>query len=651
MDLDVAVPEVTEDLGERAPGPVRAVVGLGAYGVACTAFLAVRGRSWELVAVGVAAVVVTALVAHRALREQLLSSPRPIVRRLCLAAFPVLGLVLLGGWLTTDRPDGWGFLGVASSFLGAGLVVGVLRERESTRRHGHVALAGCLGAVLVGLILVVVGAQVVGALLVVAGLLLTPGALNVASELVLRRPPLRHGRWLAVGGLVLFAAGLVVAATVAGIGWTYLAVGGGVLLVMIASITNRSNIDVVFVVLAAAVVWAAMPRTVPDTDEITVSDGDEVLVAMGDSFMSGEGAEHYFDGTNSRRLNECRRAPTAYAAALASSLGDRGAERGEKVLFLACSGAVADNLVSSPQFAHEPVPEVVDGTGVEGMHQLQQLQTRRGDLDIDVRAVLVSVGGNDALFGSIARACVLPGTCSELAPAWSEHLVEVGARLGHAYGEIRRGVGDDVPIVVVPYPVPLADRRCGYSTLTTGEHRVLHDFTQQLNAVVQEQAAVARFHVVDTMPEALRGRRLCDARSPKRVGVNFLAAHSVRGQFEESANPVNWFHNSLHPNARGHAVMGETVVEWFAARPDLPASAEPPTSTVDPAASVSDDGPCRGLGDAEALQRCTMGWAFQQTARFGLAAAPVVLMIVGGAWLMSLEAVRRYRSWKASTMA
>ena len=36
----------------------------------------------------------------------------------------------------------------------------------------------------------------------------------------------------------------------------------------------------------------------------------------------------------------------------------------------------------------------------------------------DIRVVLVSIGGNDALFGDIGLACVLPGSCNAFRENW-----------------------------------------------------------------------------------------------------------------------------------------------------------------------------------------------------------------------------------------
>ena len=46
--------------------------------------------------------------------------------------------------------------------------------------------------------------------------------------------------------------------------------------------------------------------------------------------------------------------------------------------------------------------------------------------------------------------------------------------------------------------------------------------------------------------------------------MNFLAAHGVGGVIEQSVNPKNWIHNSMHPNGEGHDAMREAVKMWMA---------------------------------------------------------------------------------------
>jgi lysophospholipase L1-like esterase len=280
---------------------------------------------------------------------------------------------------------------------------------------------------------------------------------------------------------------------------------------------------------------------------------------------------------------------------------------------------------------------------VWGLSQLAQLAELRSSGHVDVAFVLLSIGGNDALFGSIARTCVLPGDCSDLGGAWLDHLAQVEGTIKESYGELRAAL-PDVPVVVVPYPIPLADDRCGYSPFSRNEHRFLQRFTRELDELLRRTAATVGFHYVDTMPDALAGRRVCDDRAG-RIGVNVFAANGVSGLTEEVMNPANWFHNSMHPNQRGHAAMRATLLRWLEDHRPLAPRA---TSSNDPVRDVigiedvvRDAGDsCRGVVDVE---DCTNDWMLARTSALLLTRGWLLLLCVLGAWLFALQVVRAYR--------
>lgn len=62
------------------------------------------------------------------------------------------------------------------------------------------------------------------------------------------------------------------------------------------------------------------------------------------------------------------------------------------------------------------------------------------------RLVLVTIGGNDSLFGEIGIACVLPGSCNDLREHWLVNVGRIGPGITKAYEEIKEKVGE-VPIV------------------------------------------------------------------------------------------------------------------------------------------------------------------------------------------------------------
>jgi lysophospholipase L1-like esterase len=608
-------------LSKRAKACVRVGICLTAYIGACAIFVAVRDTSILFSILAIFAIVGAARKLHEAGRwlcGARLFIKHPVWLNVLLAP----GAILLGLWYV-GFGDGWGFFGLALLYLGIGLVVDHLRDLgafPSTWGWRILAIAGVLA--LLGLL----GMTFLGASWtvwpVLLGLVALPVGLGLVSEVRLRALEAGSGPrpwWLALIGAVLFLGGLGLIGTL-DVSFAFVAAFGVSVLVLMLAIAAKSNADVVIVVVMAAVIWTLTSRSVPLTEFVTGNSGERVVVAFGDSYISGEGANEFYEGTNDAGSNTCRRSPTAYPALL--MLEDRP-DVPRDLVFLACSGAKAD--------------------GVD--RQLRQFTQLRDQENIDVEVVLLSVGGNDALFGNVGRTCLMPGDCAELSGGWTDNLEQVGTTLDELYADVRAAI-PDAPVLVVPYPIPLAEQSCSYSAFSDSEHRFLFDFTTRLNSVVRQSAANAGFYIVDTMPDALAGHRLCDGPASE-AGVNFFAANSVQGTLEQTISPINWFHNSLHPNVRGHELMRAALLQWLDTNPDLEVSAASSASTdtdgaVPPSTTGGGDttiGECQGLAGAE-LESCTGTWRVQHIGSFLLTTGLLALLVATGAWLLALPIIR-----------
>lgn len=481
---------------------------------------------------------------------------------------------------------------------------------------------------------------------------------------------------LAVAGVVVLAtvAWLVLAVEMSAAVVVFVVVALGLLLLAIAA---DGIADVAAVLVVVSLAWSLAPRTVAFEAE-PLAAGDVVLVALGDSYISGEGATRFFEGTNDRGRNECRRAPSAYAPELVRRDTTPDLTR---LVFVACSGARAAHLDARVQHPDEPLggPPRLRGNGVweTGATQLEQLDevlravranpADPGDDPVDAPVarpddvsdelhglVVVSIGGNDAGFGTIATACAGLGNCADVVDAWTADLAVVGARLDRAYAALRRVVGDEVPVLVVPYPVPLAERRCDVSAMTQAEHTALRRFVERLDAEVTRAATDAGFHVLDLQP-AFDGHRICDTDSADDWYLNYIAAHPTGGSFTNLSNPRNWFHNSFHPNARGHRAIADEIQRWMADhRDEITRSrfrvAEEPfrLAGVADAAAVADRPseqlgtigvePCQVSGDRweERWTACSMGHSLR---RFVVPAFVFVVAL----WVVAFAALHAYR--------
>lgn len=112
---------------------------------------------------------------------------------------------------------------------------------------------------------------------------------------------------------------------------------------------------------------------------------------LGDSYIAGEGVGTYLPGTDVGG-NKCHRSIESWAYQVALQVTDPSS-----ISFVACSGAVADNLDDPTKVQYN-----------EPASQLDQMN------DPDV--VLLSLGGNDALFRDVIISCML-GDC--LSTGWA----------------------------------------------------------------------------------------------------------------------------------------------------------------------------------------------------------------------------------------
>jgi GDSL-like Lipase/Acylhydrolase family len=595
---------------------LRAGVSVAAYLAACGGLVLMGGGPLIVRVMAVFAVGLLASRLQRVVRHEFgYLHDKPLQCWLLVGGACAIGAVLLLGWLIWHN-DGLGFCSLALLYVAVGLGLEELRSRDRLPGVWYLAaLAAALGLALAGL-----GAAASGHS---AGwwafwwaVLLAPIGVSLVSELGLHglahHSMLRSLVLAGVGALLLAAGagGLVVA----GLGPTYVLALAAFLIVLMLGIAARSNTDVVFVVVIAAVVWTLGHRSVPEPAALDPNADEDVLVALGDSFISGEGADEFFEGTNITGVNTCRRAPTAYPV---TTVTERGVvEVPDRLAFRACSGARAHDI------------DV----------QVDELVAQLGPPDDDIAFVLLSVGGNDALFGTIGRACLLPVDCTVLEPAVLANLAGVEYELDGLYTRLEDRLGD-VPVVVVPYPDPLAPHGCDESAFSAAEHEFLHRFAGELDATVTRAAARAGFPVVDTMATSLAGLRLCDGPADE-VGVNFIGANSVAGTLEQSLNPTHWVHNSLHPNARGHEAMRSALAAWLAGAPDLRPVPEEPAASAPVAAQ--DRAACLGR-TGEDLSDCANQWTSRHAAAYVLTRGWILVPALVGAWLIALQLIRLWR--------
>ncbi|MFD9269560.1 GDSL-type esterase/lipase family protein [Streptomyces goshikiensis] len=557
---------------------------------------------------------------------------------LCTAGVTMLVLYWAGvAW------DGLSLIGSVMLLLGLGCFVELWRQQS----NNALLLPGAILLEIVGLTLGVVllllrGARdglSVGPLVAlgVAVLVLLPLGLNVLSEGGLRALSTlqAEGRGRAVRHIGLVgAAFLIVAASVAVWlayhDWVMSAILLGSALLLLLAIVSNTHADVALVLMGLCLLAAAPPE-----DPAPAQGGTKVLVAVGDSYMSGEGASRYFEGTDDVRGDHCRRAPSAYAVKIADQ-----DKRFDGIQFIACSGARTFHVIADAEGGH--AQEGVSDTQVD-------LLTKMGS-SLRPALVIVSLGGNDAGFATLGGACIAPGPCDTQRSLFEGNLDSVKDALVATYRSLKRALPAGVPIVAVPYPQPIANAdKCSGVALTKAERDFIRKFVADLNVKIDEatqeaQGIVYLREMEDTLAD--HHLQLCDKRK-KEAGVNFVGFKSVNGPPAQRFNPANWLHNSLHPNEDGHEAMLATFQDWLKENPKLleraPTSQKPDSSLPAPTrGDVEKPKPQCPLAEIDHTKsKCQLAlsnWEVQQVTNRWLLLLTVLLCLLV-AWTASIAII------------
>jgi lysophospholipase L1-like esterase len=312
------------------------------------------------------------------------------------------------------------------------------------------------------------------------------------------------------------------------------------------------------------------------------------ILALGDSFISGEGADEYFDGTNRVGLgrNECRRAPTAHPYLVAEHLG-MGLD------FVACSGATTADLFTCGQMTAGPNrcrPEEIGPVDPDAAPGALPQMSNLGAAELaDVDVVLLSIGGNDVGFSTIVQACLLPRSCDERSAGWLANVEALGDTLVDTYTAVRATV-PGTPVIVVPYPMLVDAGPCDLG-LDRAEHRFVIDFIDALDDRIEASAVEAGVHVYAAARDAFAGHRLCD----DRPGANHLDLDPPNGSPTARYLPSTWIHNSMHPNPDGHRLLAfgsltdtSGGLQAFVAERLAAAKADPAMANPEPVAPPED---------------------------------------------------------------
>lgn len=531
---------------EEHPAPVFIAFGLivTASGLALIAL----GLEREVAAVAVIGVAVTSsalLVIRRGLMLAVGDRPsRPVITGCALTSVGIIiGLGFQMHWALSVVP------------IAVGLVlftVGVRPLHEDftggsrTGPAAEIWQLASIGSILLGVAFFLAGTEhtsfigvVLGTYFVVFGLIpLSAGDLLLGSRPI---PP----RWLITAGIFVLVSGLLFMPE-SRPDWLVWVIGGICALLGASFVFRRIGVAAVAFLFAVGLALVLADRT--DEAPLDPNPGAEGrILALGDSYISGEGSSQFFEGTNvvGKRQNQCRRSSTAYPYLVATNL-KMGLD------FFACSGATTSQIYEVGQMDKRS-PDDIAG-------ELPQLDNLPEDTS-RIRVVLVSIGGNDASFGDIGLACVLPGSCNAFRESWLAQVVKIGPDITAAYEAIKNRVGADTPVVAIPYPRLLTEEGCGWSTMEASEHDFLFEFLTILDDRVRSSAEQAGIYFYEQGLFAFDGAQICQG-GPGDTYMNFFNVLPPEGDLGQ-AIPTNWVHGTFHPKPSGHEAIADDLTDWL----------------------------------------------------------------------------------------
>lgn len=293
-------------------------------------------------------------------------------------------------------------------------------------------------------------------------------------------------------------------------------------------------------------------------------------VALGDSYSAGEGIEPFLGGTE----QDCHRSPFAFPRLLRFASDDPKTASDDltNVEFRACSGAVTADI----------------DLGVAGGVP-QQLDPRARD---DIGLVTITVGGNDVVFSTVVRECILFDECASRtfdSPHTSPQYPDITypdsavfgdwatAALGEGYLATRiervyssvRATYPRARIVAVGYPYlfpaggppsvwELNDCASLLRRVDGSERKALRAKIDELNVLLATKASAENIEFVSPQA-AWDGHEACGARDQwtNAVRLDLKRAASMR--------VVNG--SSFHPNRRGQLELARLVSCYLSAHP------------------------------------------------------------------------------------
>lgn len=304
---------------------------------------------------------------------------------------------------------------------------------------------------------------------------------------------------------------------------------------------------------------------------LTVQAQSLFIVSIGDSYASGEGNPNSGSGLFATWSNpECHRSVNNGRRFAANRME---ALTGVSVLFrdFACSGATVDSLINGGTsnqlgFSNTPVPAQIEQARTEQ-------RDRQNNRPIDI--LMVSVGGNDAGFGSVVMECMKPTDCrnSSVVQSAINSIPTVRTRLR----DLRTRISERLNvrrIYITDYPSPVRNNNgewCGdFDDLFTPSG---DDAGILMKGISAEESEFLHANYILPLNNAIRDFALETASEQ----LNWRFVNGVFDTFRPHGfcqpKPLRWvntlgdsfaiqasYTGAVHPNKQGHTAYADILV-------------------------------------------------------------------------------------------
>jgi lysophospholipase L1-like esterase len=315
------------------------------------------------------------------------------------------------------------------------------------------------------------------------------------------------------------------------------------------------------------------------TDNLT--NGIEYLT-LGDSYISGEGAFQYKDGTDTSN-NKCHLSNHSYPYLLGQALNLTSYNS------VACSGARTQDIIDTSDSYGGQILQKVPRKNITSLRVDEILASYEpGYLDqlnfvskYHPKNVTISVGGNDIGFGKILAGCLKPATCYSTYEDRVELVRQINSKfstLVDTYQKIKDNDASGSNIYVVGYPqIAQPGGSCGRNVhMNAQEIKFSTQLIAYLNSVIENATANAGVAYID-ISHALDKYKLCEG-APGLVAVNGLTAGTDHPDFLKVTAS-----ESYHPNELGHQLIEEKILSatnrFSLAMPNPDPAAKAPSET------------------------------------------------------------------------